>query len=93
MKFGIYLVAGFMIVVIALGAWAAGKRVGIAERDRQAQASLAEWHKRETELLAKLDAGSEKIKVIYRDRIQTIETSTGECLDAALPVDVVNSLR
>ena len=92
---------GIAIAVVVLGGGAlggvymAGKRAGAAERDTAHALALAEWHAREANLVAQVTKArqAEKIKVVYRDRIKTIEAAVGECLDAAVPAAIVDSLR
>jgi hypothetical protein len=89
----VYIAGAALILAIAAGGYVSGKKVGHAERDRQHAEALADWHKRETQLLADLQRAGEKVKVIYRDRYKTIEKATGDCLDTPLPAAIVDSVQ
>ena len=89
----IYAAGAALVFAIAAGAWWGGKRVGYAERDAAAAQSLADWHRRETELLAQVNNAGESVKVIYRDKYKTIKQAAGDCLDRPIPANIVDSLR
>lgn len=90
------VVAVAIAAVICGGVWVIyrwGYDVAAAKFEAAAAQSLAEWHAREADLIAKAQDAGQSVKVIYRDRIKTIEAAEDNCLDAALPADIVDSLR
>ncbi len=96
-KIKIYLIIAALGSLLVVGAYwsgnVAGNAAGKAERDISNAKAIAIYHQRETELLAKLNDAGQRIKIVYRDKIKVIEKASGECLDSALPVDIINSVR
>lgn len=86
----------YLYIAIILGLigshWWMYHRGEQAEENRN-NAAILEAKAREDKLIAELEEAKAKREVRYRDRIVYVEKFAGECLDNAVPADLLERLR
>jgi len=83
----LYVIAGIIVVVIAFlsGGYYAGYKAGHNACNTKNQKAILEYKEKEAELLLQLENSKKKRRIIYRDKVKTVEKATDTCLDTLIP--------